>query len=219
MFTGIVKERGRVAEAAASAAGGARFSLAHSAELGRSLEIGASLAVGGVCLTVVALDFGEEGATSRVDLAPETLARTTLGHLQRGDEVNLEPPLRVGEPLGGHLVQGHVDGTTTVLARKDDEEHRRLTLGVPDDLTPFFVMKGSVAVDGVSLTVAGLADSAPPRFEVSLIPHTLAVTTLGRLREGDRVNLEVDVLGKYVARMLSTRGLISLAGAADADLR
>jgi riboflavin synthase len=140
-----------------------------------------------------------------MEVAPETLARTTLGGLRDGAGVNLEAALRAGDALGGHLVQGHVDGTAEVVGRQELGEHRVVGFSVPKALAPFLVEKGSVGVDGVSLTVAALA---PGRFEVTLIPHTLAVTTLGDLQPGDRVNLEVDVLAKYVQRMLAARGLV-----------
>ena len=175
--------------------------IGHSPETGERLSIGASLAVSGVCLTVT--ERGEDRVT--VELSPETLARTTLGGLRRGSEVNLEPPLRMSDPLGGHLVQGHVDGTTEVVDRRDLAEHSELAFSIPPQLAPFLVEKGSVTVDGVSLTVSALGSD---RFEVALIPHTLEVTTLSNLQPGDRVNLEVDVIGKYVARMLAARGLV-----------
>jgi len=139
-----------------------------------------------------------------LELAPETLQRTTLGELRDGVEVNLEPALRAGEPLGGHFVQGHVDGTAEVVGRRDLAEHRVLAFSLPAPLAPFLVEKGSITVEGVSLTVAALAAD---RFDVALLPHTLAVTTLGTLRPGDPVNLEVDVLAKYVQRMLAARDL------------
>jgi len=186
-----------------SGQGGVRLAIGHSADLGRRLEIGASLAVSGVCLTVVTLD-GDPPLGCTVELSPETLSRTTLGALRRGDPVNLEPALRMGDPLGGHWVQGHVDGTTTVIGRRDLTDHRVLAFALPEDLAPYLVEKGSITVDGVSLTVSALA---PDRFEVALIPHTLEVTTLSALRPGDRVNLEVDVLAKYVHRILAARGL------------
>ena len=189
-----------------SGQGGVRLAIGHSADLGRRLEIGASLAVSGVCLTIVEmmeLD-GDPPLGCTVELSPETLARTTLGALRRGDPVNLEPALRMGDPLGGHWVQGHVDGTTAVVDRRDLTDHRVLAFAIPPDLAPYLVEKGSITVDGVSLTVSALA---PDRFEVALIPHTLEVTTLSALRPGDRVNLEVDVLAKYVHRILAARGL------------
>lgn len=203
MFTGLIVERGHLLrEPEASRQGGVCLAIGHSAALARRLSVGASLAVSGVCLTVT--ELGE--AESSVELSPETLSRTTLGGLRAGEAVNLESALLAGEPLGGHLVQGHVDGTVRVLERRDLAEHRVLALELPPDLSPFLVMKGSIAVDGVSLTVAGLPTGSPERFEVALIPHTLAVTTLAERVPGDRVNVEVDVLAKYVQRMLAARG-------------
>jgi riboflavin synthase len=177
--------------------------LGHSAELGRRLEIGASLAVSGVCLTITKL--ADPPTRSTVELSPETLSRTNLGELRSGGEVNLEPALRMGDALGGHMVQGHVDGVARVVDRRDLADHRVLAFSIPPELAPFLVEKGSVTVDGVSLTVSALL---PDRFEVALIPHTLEVTTLSRLGPGDLVNLEVDVIGKYVQRMLAARGLV-----------
>jgi riboflavin synthase len=177
------------------------------------LEIGASLAVAGVCLTVVGLAPG----AATVELSPETLARTTLGELRRGSQVNLEPALRMGDPLGGHWVQGHVDATLEVTARRDlprppggieggdVQDHREISFSLPPQLAPFLVEKGSVTIDGVSLTVARLAADS---FTVALIPHTLEVTTLNSLAPGERVNVEVDVLAKYVRRALQTSGLL-----------
>ncbi|MES1241783.1 MAG: riboflavin synthase [Acidobacteriota bacterium] len=206
MFTGIIVERGRLsADPEPSGQGGVRLVLEHSPELGRRLEIGASLAVSGVCLTITELT----PAQSKVELSPETLARTNLGDLRQGSEVNLEPALRMGDALGGHMVQGHVDGVARVVDRRDLTDHRVLAFSIPAELAPFLVEKGSVTVDGVSLTVSALL---PDRFEVALIPHTLEVTTLSRLDPGDRVNLEVDVIGKYVQRMLAARGLVPEAG-------
>jgi|HubBroStandDraft_3_1064219.scaffolds.fasta_scaffold19376_2 riboflavin synthase len=212
LFTGLIRERGRVAAEpqwlGSAGDGGVRMLISHSADLGELLPVGASVAVAGVCLTVVE----PRGGASALDVTPETLARTTLGGLRRGAEVNLEPALRAGEPLGGHLVQGHVDGTARVLPWREVEGHRVLAVELPEELAPYLVFKGSVAVDGVSLTVAALPADPPARFEVALIPHTLAVTTLGRLAAGDRVNLEVDVLAKYVERQLARRGLVAAGG-------
>jgi riboflavin synthase len=209
VFTGIIEERGRlIGDPAPSGQGGVRLVIGHSPELGRRLTIGASLAVSGVCLTVIELGGGDPPTRSAVELSPETLARTNLGGLRAaGDhsEVNLEPALRAGDALGGHMVQGHVDGTARVVDRRDLTEHRVLAFSIPPDLAPYLVEKGSVTVDGVSLTVSALH---PDRFEVALIPHTLEVTTLSRLSPGDRVNLEVDVIAKYVQRMLAARGLV-----------
>jgi riboflavin synthase len=203
LFTGLVVECGRLLEdPVQSGQGGVRMVIGHSADLGRRLEIGASVAVSGVCLTVTEMG----GDKVAVELSPETLARTSLGTLRGGDPVNLEPALRMGDPLGGHWVQGHVDGTAEVVDRRDLTDHRVLAFAIPSGLEPFLVEKGSVTVDGVSLTVSALRSD---RFEVALIPHTLDVTTLGRLASGDRVNLEVDVLAKYVERSLALRGLVS----------
>jgi riboflavin synthase alpha subunit len=173
----------------------------HSAALGELLSVGASLAVSGVCLTVTELTREE----SLVELSPETLRRSTLGDLRAGSEVNLEPALRMGDPLGGHWVQGHVDGTLAVLAVETVGDHREVTCELPAELAPFVVEKGSIALDGVSLTVATLDERG---FRVALIPHTLEVTTLGGVRAGDRLNVEVDLLGKYVQRALQLRGLV-----------
>jgi riboflavin synthase len=204
VFTGIIVERGRLtADPEPSGQGGVRLVLEHSPELGRRLEIGASLAVSGVCLTIT--ELADPPIRSKVELSPETLSRTNLGDLRRGSEVNLEPALRMGDALGGHMVQGHVDGVARVVDRRDLTDHRVLAFSIPAELAPFLVEKGSVTVDGVSLTVSALL---PDRFEVALIPHTLEVTTLSRLSPGDRVNLEVDVIGKYVQRMLAARGLV-----------
>ncbi len=210
MFTGLIQERGQIlGDPRPSGRGGVLLTIGLGRELASGLGIGASLAVSGVCLTV--LETSE--AAVAVELAPETLARTTLGRLRAGSAVNLEPPLRAGDPLGGHMVQGHVDGTATVAARRDLDEHRVLGFSLPAALAPYLVEKGSVTVDGVSLTVAALA---PDRFDVALLPHTLAVTTLGALVPGDEVNLEVDVLAKYVHRMLVARGLAAAEPAPDA---
>ena len=203
MFTGLVAERGRLsADPAAAAAGGVRLRIAHSAALGERLALGSSLAVAGVCLTVVERDADE----SAVELSPETLARTTLGGLRRASQVNLEAALRAGDPLGGHWVQGHVDTVLRILDRRDRGDHSVLRFELPDGYRAFVVEKGSVAVDGVSLTVASLAAES---FEAALVPHTLAVTTLGAARPGDAVNFEADILAKYVAQALAARGALA----------
>jgi riboflavin synthase len=196
VFTGIVRERGKVVAAPRRRGGGRRLGIAASAELAGSLAIGDSLAVAGVCLTVA----GRERSTVGLDLAPETLRRTTLGRLRAGAAVNLEPALRVGEALGGHLVQGHVDGVVEVLAVRPLVAHREVALSLPPALARWVVEKGSGALDGVSLTVASLGAD---RFGVALVPHTLAVTTLGALAVGDAVNFEADVLAKYVERAVA----------------
>lgn len=223
MFTGLVVERGRVAAPPApSAAGGRRLILAHGAALAERLEIGASLAVSGVCLTVMALEpAAGSGPTpsamlTTIELSPETLRRTALGELAEGDRVNLEPALRLGDALGGHWVQGHVDGLARVVAIEELGAHREVTLSAPAELGRYLAEKGSVTLDGVSLTVAGEPleptgeageSAAEPAviFTVALIPHTLEATTLGDLAVGSRVHLEVDVLAKYVERLLGAR--------------
>lgn len=179
-----------------------RLAIGMSPALCGRLGIGDSVAVSGVCLTVT--EKGEDWV--QVELSPETLSRTSLGGLRGGGEVNLEPALRMGDALGGHWVQGHVDGTAKVVDRRDLTDHRVLAFSIPSDLAPFLVEKGSVTVDGVSLTVSALLTD---RFEVALIPHTLEITTLSRLVPGDPVNLEVDVLGKYVYQILAARGLVA----------
>jgi len=198
MFTGSVTERGRVGEApGAFDRGGARLVVEHSAALAAKLDPGASIAVAGVCLTVVEQGDVDGAARSVFDLSPETLTRTTLGALSEGDEVNLEPPLSAGDPLGGHWVQGHVDTTTAVAKVEEQGDYRVVTFGVPAGLETGVVLKGSVTIDGVSLTVAALDERT---FDVALIPHTLEVTTLGGLKSGDRVNVEGDVLARYVQK-------------------
>jgi riboflavin synthase len=191
MFTGIVEALGRVGAVETGAGGGRRLGVAVPDEPGWRLAPGESVAVSGVCLTVV------DAAPGRLafDLAEETLRVTTLGGLGVGDPVNLERPLRLDGRLGGHLVLGHVDGVGRVTAVRPEGDGARVDVEVPGRLRPLLIPKGSVAVDGVSLTVAALGEEA---FAVALIPHTLAVTTLGQRRPGDRVNLEMDVIGKYV---------------------
>jgi riboflavin synthase len=194
MFTGLVEEVGEVVSAR-----GARLVVRAGAVLEGAAE-GASIAVNGACLTAV------ERGPQRVgfDLGPETLERTALGELSAGDAVNLERPLQLGGLVGGHLVQGHVDGIGTVAAMTREGDTARLRVGWKDDaLAALIIPQGSIAVDGVSLTVAALDDSA---FEIMLIPHTLAQTTLGHLRPGKRVNLEMDMIGKYVRRFLLLQG-------------
>jgi riboflavin synthase len=162
------------------------------------VPLGGSIAVDGVCLTVVA----RRRRRLEADLGPETLARTTLGERRTGDRVHLERPLRLGDPLGGHLVAGHVDGVARVEHVRPRGEAVELTLSAPAGLSAYLAPKGSVAIDGVSLTVNGVAGRS---FSVMLIPHTLAVTKLGRLRPGDKVNIETDLLAKHVARLLDAR--------------
>jgi riboflavin synthase len=194
MFTGLIEAMGRVERLAPEGAG-RRLVLRVPAGLSADAAVGDSVAVSGACLTVVEVGAGRLA----FDLAEETVRVTTLGELTPGDPVNLERPLRVGAPLGGHWVLGHVDGVGRVTAVAAEGAGRRVTVEVPPALRSLLIPKGSVAVDGVSLTVAGLGDSA---FSVALIPHTLAVTTLGIRAVGAAVNLEMDVLGKYVRALL-----------------
>ncbi|MEM1207028.1 MAG: riboflavin synthase [Acidobacteriota bacterium] len=202
MFTGLVRERGHLtAPPRPSEQGGVVLRLGHSRELGERLDLGASLAVSGVCLTIVRQGDG----WSEVELSPETLARTSLGDLTDGSSVNLEPALTAGEALGGHWVQGHVDTTLRVVERRDLEAHRELAFELPKDYAAYVVEKGSVTLDGVSLTVSKLTAET---FEVALIPHTLEITNLDRLGPEDRVNFEVDVLAKYVRRALEASGAV-----------
>ncbi|HEU4369175.1 MAG TPA: riboflavin synthase [Methylomirabilota bacterium] len=198
MFTGIVEEIGTV-RAVERRGDVARLELTARRALAGS-EPGASVAVDGVCLTVVAAR--PDGLAFEV--GPETLTRTTLGRVKAGDVVNLERPLRFGAAVGGHLVLGHVDGMGTVEDVTRVESTARVRIVLPDPaLAPLLIPQGSVTVDGVSLTVAALAARA---FEVMVIPHTLAVTTLGRLRPGQAVNIETDVIGKYLQRSLALKG-------------
>jgi riboflavin synthase len=199
MFTGIIEEVG-VVRRVSREPHTARLEIETGAT-GDGSEIGASVAVNGVCLTVV--ERRPDGLS--FDVGPETLAVTALGDLRAGDGVNLERPLRFGGALGGHLVLGHVDGVGTVAEVTRVESTARMRIALPGPaLEPLFVEKGSVAVDGVSLTVAALG---PGAFEIMVIPHTLAATTLAGFTPGRRVNLEVDVIGKYVQRALSLRGI------------
>ena len=189
MFTGIVRELGAV-EALEESEGGARLRV-RAPETAAATAVGDSVSINGVCLTAVAADDG----VLAFDAVPETLRRSSLGGLGAGSPVNVEPALRAGEPLGGHIVQGHVDGVARVR-RSDDEG---LEIEAPPEILRYCVEKGSIAVEGVSLTIAGLSEDA---FTVALVPHTRAVTTLGALAEGDEVNLEVDLIAKHVERLL-----------------
>ncbi|SRR6266849_6353733 len=198
MFTGIVEEVGSI-RAIELSARVARLEIKASVTV-EGVDIGGSVAVNGVCLT--AIERRPDGFIFEV--GPETLSRTALWHLAPGDPVNLERPLRFGGALGGHLVLGHVDGVGTVDTVTRVESTARVRVTLPSrDLEPLLIPQGSVAVDGVSLTVAALGDRS---FEVMLIPHTLAVTTLGRLRPGQATNIEADVIGKYLVRSLALRG-------------
>ena len=193
MFTGLVEELGRV-HAVEERPDGRRFWIAASRVL-EDARVGDSLACSGCCLTAVAVEPGRFA----VEAVPETLRLTTLSAWRVGTDVNLERSLRLSDRLGGHLVQGHVDGVGEVRARAVEGDGARVTIALPAALARFVALKGSLAVDGVSLTVAGLTDST---CEIAYIPHTLAVTSAGSYVPGTRVNLEVDLLARYLARML-----------------
>ena len=194
MFTGIVQDIGTV-RALETRGGDVRLVIA-AARLDRSrIQVGDSICVQGCCLTATEV----QAPTFAADLSRETLALTTLGELVPGAAVNLEPALRAGEPLGGHLLSGHVDGVGEILSRDADARSLRLTIGAPAPLERFLAAKGSVAVDGVSLTINAVQ---PGSFAVNIIPHTQAVTTLGSLAVGARVNLEIDQVARYLARLL-----------------
>ena len=199
MFTGLIEEKGTITEVE---------------DLGDSVRLtirgplvvsdaqhGDSIAVSGVCLTVM----GQDTDTFEADVMKESLDKTSLGDLRVGDEVNLERATKAGARLGGHIVQGHVDGTGRILDRTPSEHWEVVRIGLPPELAKYLVAKGSVTVDGTSLTVVDVVDGGEPWFSVSLIPTTLAETTLGTKGPGDRVNLEVDILAKYVERLLGAQ--------------
>jgi riboflavin synthase len=194
VFTGLVEEIGRI-DTIEAMGGGSRIWIS-AARVLEDARVGDSMAVDGCCLTLVA----RAAERFAVDAVPETLRRTTLGLRQAGAAVNLERPLRIGDRLGGHLVQGHVDGVGEVAAMADEGEGKRMTLKVPPSLARYVAEKGSITVDGVSLTVAACAGEA---LEIALIPHTLRATVASEYARGRRVNLEVDLVARYVARLLA----------------
>ncbi|PWB57359.1 MAG: riboflavin synthase [Bradyrhizobiaceae bacterium] len=201
MFTGIVTDLGQVVEVETRAEGLRRIAIACGYDRD-TIAIGASIACAGVCLTVVDTR-GEDGRTVfTADMAAETLRVTTAGRWRAGTRLNLERALKMGDELGGHLVSGHVDGIAAVEAREDLTDMARFRLRAPRPLARFVAPKGSVALDGVSLTVNEVADDV---FSVLIIPHTLQVTTFGALRPGEAVNLEADVMARYAARLMETR--------------
>jgi riboflavin synthase len=201
MFTGIVTDVGEVLAVTPRAEGLHRLKIACRYPRA-SLVDGASIACSGVCLTVVAAGEDNQRSWFAVDAAAETLKLTTVGRWHHGTRINLERPLKMGDELGGHVVAGHVDGLATLVKREELTDSARMTFRAPTDLMPLIAVKGSVALDGVSLTV-NTADR--DSFSVLIIPHTLAVTTLGALREGAAVNLEVDTLARYAARLAQFR--------------
>ena len=207
MFTGLIEEIGIVK----SLTGGtvARLVVA-SARVIEDVRVGDSVSVSGACLTVTSVSDGH----LTFDAVPETLSRTTLEDLRPGDKVNLEASLRAGKMIGGHFVQGHVDGVGNVESVRRLGDSAEVRIGAPREILRYVVEKGSIAVDGISLTVASVDDAG---FTVAAIPHTLDVTTLGSKRPGDRVNLEVDIIGKYVEKFLGGRG--ASAGVTEEMLR
>lgn len=205
MFTGIIEEMG-VVKAAGKTLQGSGVTILAKAVL-EGLKVGDSVTVNGVCLTVVGCD----GAEWKADISPETLAVTTLGALKAGDPVNLERAMRLGDRLGGHLVTGHVDGVGTIRSRVQDKEAIQIVIEAPRDILRYCVPKGSITVDGISLTVNDVTDRG---FRVTIIPQTARVTTLGVKHVGDAVNLETDLVGRYVERLLS-----GLAGGGQPEIK
>ena len=195
MFTGIVEGVGSLSEVKATGGG---FRVRIHTPLSSAMKVGDSLAVNGVCLTVILID----GEHVIADVGPETARVTTFAALQRGQEVNLERPMRGDGRVDGHFVLGHVDGVGVIEEIRTEGESRWLTIGFQPTLAPYFIRKGSVAVDGVSLTIAGLGER---QFDVMVIPYTWAHTSLKGLKKGDRVNLECDMIGKYIVRMMELR--------------
>jgi len=197
MFTGLVEEVGELVERKETSSG---FRLQIRTALAPELRNGDSIAVNGVCLTVILAEHG----VFHADVGPETIRVTTLGRLSPGCALNLERPLRADQRFGGHFVQGHVDAVGHIEDLRPDADFHWLTTSFPSALTPFIVRKGSIAIDGISLTVAGLGDD---RFDVQVVPYTMQHTNLGHAQKRDRVNIEVDMIGKYVIRAAELAGL------------
>lgn len=195
MFTGIIQAQGSVI-ALKTRGGDAELRVETTAPFLAAQKLGDSVAVNGVCLTLTRIEDKQFSA----DLSRETLLRTTLGGLVKGNPVNLEPALRAGDPLGGHLVSGHVDGLAKLLTRHEDARSLRMSFAAPEELHRYIAAKGSVCLDGVSLTVNEVEGLS---FDVNLIPHTASVTTLGRLEPGAQVNLEVDTIARYLERLMN----------------
>ncbi|WP_417470713.1 riboflavin synthase [Maricaulis sp.] len=195
MFTGIVTALGRIRAISGEAVKRFEIETPYAPD---GIELGASIAHAGACLTVVDKGVAGEGGWHAVEVSPETLRLTTLGDWRQGDSVNLERALKIGDELGGHLVTGHVDGVGIVRERREEGEWIVFTVTPPPGLNRFIARKGSITIDGVSLTVNAVT---PESFDVMIIPHTAAATTLGQLRSGARVNLEVDLMARYAARL------------------
>jgi riboflavin synthase len=199
MFTGIVTDVGEVIGVERRAEGLSRLTVACNYERS-TIALGASIACAGVCLTVVAIEPHGNRTAFAVDAAAETLATTTAGRWISGTRINLERPLKIGDELGGHLVAGHVDGMAEIIGREDLTDMVRLALRVPPPLARFIAPKGSVTLDGVSLTVNAVERET---FSTLIIPHTLKVTTFGTVKKGDALNLEVDLMARYAARLMA----------------
>jgi riboflavin synthase len=200
MFTGIITDVGEIVAVADE--GTARHLTVACSYPAETIPIGASVCHMGVCLTVTSLKSGSNHTLMTVDASEETLKRTTIGNWQAGTRVNLERSLRIGDELGGHIVTGHVDGVAEILSREDKDGTAAFVFRAPRELAKFIAEKGSVGLDGTSLTVNGVTDDT---FTVTLIPHTLAVTTWGAAKVGDRVNLEVDMMARYAARLAEAK--------------
>jgi riboflavin synthase len=196
MFTGIITDIGELAERA-----GGRLTI-RSSYAAQGIAIGASIACDGACLTATAVTAAGSGSLFTVDVSNDTLSKTTLGDWRPGQRINLERSLKAGDELGGHIVSGHVDGVARIADIRPDGESRRFTVEVPPALARYIASKGSVALDGISLTVN---DVDQTRFGINLIPHTLTHTTWGAKKPGDRVNLEIDVLARYVLRAMELK--------------
>lgn len=194
MFTGLVEEIGQL-QARESSRGGARLVISAGQQFLKDVQIGDSIAVNGVCLTVTGLAAGNFSA----EVAPETLRKSNLGALSPGEGLNLERALTLGSRLGGHLVSGHIDAAGSLVQRRPEGKAVMMRFKIPAELSRYLVPQGSIAIDGVSLTIFGLNKG---EFTVSLIPHSAGQTTLGRKKPGDRVNIEVDLIGKYVEKLL-----------------
>lgn len=200
MFTGLIEDIGEIVQIGKKE-NSFQLTIAAHFDLS-SQEIGASIAVDGVCLTVV--ETGKQKFT--VDVSPETLGRTTLQKKKRGDCVNLERALRISDRLGGHLVTGHIDGVGKIQSIEKKENFLIISIEAPQGISPYFIEKGSVGLDGISLTVNKVAGNT---FSVNIIPHTARITTIGRKKVGDEINIETDIIGKYVKNFLKESGVIS----------